>query len=76
MAEISKRFFPHVDPTSFIFRFANKFKYSNKDYRVLYKAYGLRFIINVGGQARQLSIVKLTLTIGAGIGLMSKHALV
>ena len=39
---------------------------------MLYKAYGLRFIINVSGTAGKFNIIPLMLTIGAGIGLMSK----
>lgn len=44
---------------------------NNRDYRMLYKAYGLRFIINVSGTAGKFNIIPLMLTIGAGIGLMS-----
>ncbi len=49
---------------------------NNTDYRVLYKAYGLRFIINVSGTAGKFSLIPLMLTIGAGIGLMSISVLV
>ena len=41
------------------------------EYRVLYKAYGLRFIINVSGTAGKFNIIPLMLSAGAGIGLMS-----
>lgn len=34
-----------------IFRFSNRFRVNNTDYRVLYKAFGLRFIISVSGTA-------------------------
>jgi hypothetical protein len=37
--------------SGFNFRFSNKFKINNTDYRVLYKAFGLRFIISVSGTA-------------------------
>jgi hypothetical protein len=40
------------------------------EYRTLYKAYGLRIIITVGGQAGRFSILPLMITIGAGFGLM------
>lgn len=62
--------------SGFNFRFANKFRVNNRDYRMLYKAYGLRFIINVSGTAGKFNIIPLMLTIGAGIGLMSISVLV
>ena len=34
-----------------IIRFANKFKINDTEYRMLYKAYGLRLIVTVSGQA-------------------------
>ncbi len=37
-------------------RFANKYYENNTEYRVLYKAYGLRFIINVSGRAGKFNI--------------------
>ena len=38
---------------------------------MLYKAFGLRFIISVTGTAGKFDIVPLMLKIGAGLGLMS-----
>jgi P2X purinoceptor 4 len=46
------------------------------EYRMLYKAFGLRFIINVSGTAGKFNILPLMLTIGAGIGLMSISVLI
>ncbi len=60
----------------FFHRFANKFLRENKEYRFLYKAYGIRFIINISGQAGKFSMIPLFLTIGAGIGLMSISGLI
>lgn len=57
--------------SGFNFRFANRFRENGTEIRELYKAYGLRFIINVSGTAGKFNIVPLMLTIGAGIGLMS-----
>lgn len=48
----------------------------NQEYRFLYKAYGIRFIINVSGNAGKFSMIPLFLTIGAGIGLMSISVLI
>ena len=52
-------------------RFANKYKSNGKEYRTLYKAFGLRFIIDVSGTGRRFSVIPLFTTIGAGIGLLS-----
>lgn len=57
-------------------RFANKFRVNGVEYRILYKAFGLRFIINVSGTAGKFNIVPLMLTIGAGLGLMSLSVVV
>lgn len=57
--------------SGFNFRFANRFRENGTEIRELYKAYGIRFIINVSGTAGKFNIVPLMLTIGAGIGLMS-----
>jgi len=40
-------------------------------YRDLFKAYGIRFIIKVSGQAGKFAIVPLLLNIGSGIGLLA-----
>jgi hypothetical protein len=37
---------------------------NNAEYRNLYKAFGLRFIISVTGQAGRFSIIPLMITIG------------
>ena len=52
-------------------RFANKYIDNNKEYRVLYKAYGIRIVINVSGQAGKFSLLRLTHAIGTGMGLFA-----
>lgn len=52
-------------------RFSNKYMLNGTEYRNLYKAYGLRFIITVDGQAGRFSILPLMIKIGTGFGLMS-----
>jgi len=42
-----------------------------KLYRDLFKAYGIRFIIKVSGEAGKFAIVPLLLNIGSGIGLLA-----
>jgi hypothetical protein len=39
---------------------------NGSEYRTLYKAYGLRFIVSVTANAGQFSVLPLMLTIGAG----------
>lgn len=55
----------------FNFRFSNKYIINGTEHRNLYKAYGLRFIIDVGGRAGRFSILPFMITVGAGFGLMS-----
>jgi P2X purinoceptor 4 len=69
-------FFATKAASGFNFRFADKFIMEGKERRVLYKAYGLRFIITVTGTAGRFSIVPFMLTIGAGVGLMSMSVLI
>lgn len=57
-------------------RFANKYAYEGKEQRVLYKAYGIRIIINVSGTAGKFAIIPLMMTIGTGFGLMSISVIV
>lgn len=40
-------------------------------YRVVVKAYGLRFIITVNGKAGKFNLIPLMLSVGAGLGLLS-----
>lgn len=54
----------------FNFRFANKYFSNKTEYRILYKAYGIKIYFNVYGIAGQFSIVPLLQKIGAGFGLM------
>ena len=49
---------------------------NNTEYRTLYKAYGLRIIITVTGNAGKFSIIPLMITIGAGFGLMGFSVLI
>ncbi|CAF0800314.1 unnamed protein product [Rotaria sp. Silwood1] len=55
----------------FNFRFASHWKYQNRSYRTLTKAYGLRFIISISGQAGRFDIITLTLNVGSLIGILS-----
>lgn len=52
--------------SGFNFRYADKFEINGSTYRELYKAFGLRFIIQVTGKAGKFDFVPLLLTIGAG----------
>jgi len=40
-------------------------------YRDLFKAYGIRFIIKVSGEAGKFAVVPLLLNIGSGVGLLA-----
>ena len=45
-------------------------------YRVLVKAYGLRFVINVTGKAGKFNLVPLLMALGSGLGLLSVATIV
>lgn len=53
------------------FRYSSMYERDGKLYRDLFKAYGIRFIIKVSGEAGKFAIVPLLLNIGSGIGLLA-----
>ena len=53
-----------------LWRFANKYRVSDKEYRNLVKAYGLKICMSVSGSAGRFDIIPLMQSIGSGIGLM------
>lgn len=57
--------------SGFNFRFSDKFEIEGKMYRVVVKAFGLRFIITVDGKAGKFNMIPLMLSVGAGLGLLS-----
>ena len=58
-------------------RFADKYIISNNtEFRILYKAYGIRILIRVIGQAGRFSVLRLTHAIGTGMGLFAIASLV
>uniref|UniRef100_A0A1I8JAE7 ATP receptor n=1 Tax=Macrostomum lignano TaxID=282301 RepID=A0A1I8JAE7_9PLAT len=52
------------------FRYANYYRQNGSDYRVLIKAYGLRFIVYVTGRAGRFNIIPLTMNLGSGLALL------
>lgn len=57
-------------------RYADKYNVNGTLKRVLYKVYGLRFVINAVGRARKFNLVQLLLTLGACLGLLSISSLI
>lgn len=53
----------------FNFRYASHWKQNQTHYRTLTKAYGLRLIIDVSGQAGKFHFITLTLNIGSLVGI-------
>ena len=45
-------------------------KYHEEDRRTLFKMYGIKFLIDVDGEAGKFSLVPLFLNIGSGLALM------
>ena len=54
----------------FNFRYASYWKIKNESYRTLTKAFGLKFIVTVSGDAGRFSLLVLTLNIGSMIGVL------
>lgn len=54
----------------FNFRYASHWKFSKQSYRTLTKAFGLRFIVTVNGEAGRFDLFVLTLNIGSMIGVL------
>lgn len=54
----------------FNFRYASHWKVNNASYRTLTKAYGLRLIVTVNGDAGRFDLFVLTLNIGSMIGVL------
>ncbi|XP_056008746.1 P2X purinoceptor 4-like isoform X2 [Ostrea edulis] len=54
------------------FRYSKNFKFENgTEYRTLYKAFGIKFVISVSGQARKFAPVPFFTNIGSGLALLS-----
>ena len=54
----------------FNFRYASHWKINRKSHRTLRKAFGLRLIVTVSGDARRFSLLVLTLNMGSMMGVL------
>lgn len=54
----------------FNFRYASHWNIADRSYRTLKKAFGLRFIVTVNGEAGRFDLFVLTLNIGSMIGIL------
>jgi P2X purinoceptor 4 len=54
----------------FNFRYASHWKMNNDSYRTLIKAFGLRLIVTVNGEAGRFDLLVLTLNIGSMVGVL------
>ncbi|CAF3208684.1 unnamed protein product [Rotaria sp. Silwood2] len=52
------------------FRYATSWKHNEEYFRILRKAYGLRFIITVNGKAGKFDLIELSLNVGSIVGLL------
>ncbi|CAF4069373.1 unnamed protein product, partial [Rotaria sordida] len=52
------------------FRFVEKYRLNETDYRTTTKMYGLRFVLTIAGHGGRFDISRLFLAIGSGIGYM------
>ena len=60
----------------FNFRYASHWKVNNDSYRTLIKAFGLRFIVTVSGDAGRFDLLVLTLNIGSMIGVLGLSTII
>lgn len=59
------------------FRYSRNFKDANgTEFRTLYKAYGIKFVISVSGQARKFAPVPFLTNVGSGLALLSIVSLI
>ena len=58
--------------SGFNFRFSKHYYNNSVEYRRLFKAFGLRFIIQVDSRAGKFNFIPLFISIGSGIGLLGK----
>ncbi|CAF2388560.1 unnamed protein product [Rotaria sp. Silwood2] len=68
-ARLDVPFYENPFSRGFNFRYASYWKYNEEHFRMLTKAYGLRFIISVSGKAGKFDFIQLTLNTGSLVGL-------
>lgn len=56
--------------SGFNFRYAHFYSENGTNYRDLIKAYGIRFVIHVSGEAGKFHLLPLTMNIGSGLALL------
>lgn len=56
---------------SYLSSYANYYYEQGTQYRDLIKSYGIRFIINVNGQAGKFNMVPLILNLASGLALLT-----
>ncbi|XP_052073580.1 P2X purinoceptor 4-like isoform X2 [Mytilus californianus] len=52
------------------FRYAKYYKENDTEYRTLYKAFGIKFILSVTGEAGKFNLEPFLINVGSGIGLL------
>jgi P2X purinoceptor 4 len=67
---LDSRFVDEQFSYGFNFRYASHWKMNNESHRTLIKAFGLRFIVTVNGDAGRFDLLVLTLNIGSMIGVL------
>lgn len=58
------------------FRYSRYYSENGKEFRDLFKAYGIRFEILTSGSGKRFSAVQLAINVGSGIGLLAIATLV
>ena len=55
----------------FLFRYAKYYRENGTEYRTLFKAYGIKFIMSVTGEAGKFNAEPFFINIGSGMALLS-----
>lgn len=70
LGRLDSKFTEEQFSIGFNFRYASHWKMNNESHRTLMKAFGLRLIVTVNGEAGRLDLFVLTLNIGSMIGVL------
>jgi P2X purinoceptor 4 len=62
--------------SGFNFRFSKHYYNNSIEYRRLFKAFGLRFIIQVDSRAGKFNFIPLLVSLGSGIGLLGNYIVI
>lgn len=54
----------------FIYRYAKYYKENDVEYRTLFKAFGIKFILSVTGEAGKFNLEPFLINVGSGLAIL------